>query len=618
VSLHRGAPAARAREADSVVGLCDLDGRMRFLDETGRRLVGVEPGQVAHTEFLDYVAFADRAFVREHVMPAAVTDGRWAGRGSRDFDVRLRHFRTGALIPLLWEVFRVDDPHTGDPCAFAGVAWAQSAGDAFYALDRDWRFTDLNAQAVQLLSELTGERLTREAVVGKGIWDELPDAVPAGDQEAFHRAARERVPLDLELRHAAGGPWWDVRLRPSDAGLGVYFRDVTEHRREELVRHACSAQQALVAELGLRALATDDLQPLLDEAAELVTRTLGVHLAAITEVLPGSGLAIRAGAGWREGVVGHALDAAGDGSQAGYTLAARVPVVAEDLAADARFRPGAIATRHGAVSAATVVIAGAGDAPFGVLGALATRRRSFTGDDVHFLQAVANVLAGAAQRTTAEGRLHEVREAERRRIARDLHDGALGELTQAVALAVLARPEGDGRAAHDAAAQLLPALRRVGEQLRGAIYDLRLDTERDRPFRELLTELVEVHRRQPGGVRVQLDLREGVPAGPLGVTGSEVVRLFGEALTNARRHSGASLIRLSVWGSPATLHASIADDGRGFDVEGPASPTGRQGLDGMRERAELVGGRLEVRSAPGRGTEVRFEMALDGAGRAAA
>jgi signal transduction histidine kinase len=114
------------------------------------------------------------------------------------------------------------------------------------------------------------------------------------------------------------------------------------------------------------------------------------------------------------------------------------------------------------------------------------------------------------------------------------------------------------------------------------------------------------------GPDLELELRDGVPTGPL-FAGPEVVRLLGEALTNARRHSGAAHVRVRISGSPGTLHMSIADDGRGFDVDRPHSATARQGITGMRERAELLGGRLEIRSAPGRGTEVRFDIALDAA-----
>jgi len=101
------------------------------------------------------------------------------------------------------------------------------------------------------------------------------------------------------------------------------------------------------------------------------------------------------------------------------------------LLKEARFAPAPILSEHGVISTMTTAIPG-GERPFGVLGAYTRSRRTFSEDDVNFLQAVANVLASAVEREEAEEKLHQVREAERSRIARDLHDEALRDLTYAL------------------------------------------------------------------------------------------------------------------------------------------------------------------------------------------
>jgi signal transduction histidine kinase len=154
----------------------------------------------------------------------------------------------------------------------------------------------------------------------------------------------------------------------------------------------------------------------------------------------------------------------------------------------------------------------------------------------------------------------------------------------------------------------LPVLRRVGEQLRSAIYDLRLATEEHRPFVELLEQLVEEHRAMVEW-ETQLEIGDGMPSGSLGVEGIEVLRILGEALTNARRHAEARHVRVRVWGTKNGLRAEVSDDGRGFDPASPASPI-HHGITGMRERAELLNGRLELDSEPGVGTTVRVEAQL--------
>jgi DNA-binding NarL/FixJ family response regulator/two-component sensor histidine kinase len=259
----------------------------------------------------------------------------------------------------------------------------------------------------------------------------------------------------------------------------------------------------------------------------------------------------------------------------------------------------------------TVVIAGR-ERPFGVLGAHTQSLRTFSEDDVNFLQAVANVLAMAIERKQTQEKLEEVREAERSRIARDLHDEALQNLAHAMSQAQLA---GAKLRELDLAGRLnwlSAALRRAEQQVRAAIYDLRLDEEQDRPFAELLESLVELHRTMAPACRVRLDIGGGILSGPLGATGTELLRIVGEALTNARRHSGARNIRVAVGTSEEKLWAEVSDDGRGFDPVGePSTIAAGMGTRGMRERARALGGVLRIESQPGMGTKVRFELALE-------
>jgi PAS domain S-box-containing protein len=209
-------------------------------------------------------------------------------------------------------------------------------------------------------------------------------------------------------------------------------------------------------------------------------------------------------------------------------------------------------------------------------------------------------------RKEAEQRVVEAREAERSRLARALHDDALRGLSDAIALAAIA----DRTTAEPGlAAQLLPVLRRVGEELRSAIYELNSGSEEQRPFVELLARLVDEHRAMVGDCEIQLEIGDGVPAGSLGVKGVELLRILGEALTNARGHAEAERVHVLVWGSSDRLWIEVSDDGRGFDTATPVSPSHR-GITGMRERAKLLNGLLEIHSEPGVGSRVRLEAPL--------
>jgi DNA-binding NarL/FixJ family response regulator len=216
------------------------------------------------------------------------------------------------------------------------------------------------------------------------------------------------------------------------------------------------------------------------------------------------------------------------------------------------------------------------------------------------------VVRDITERKRPEEALREMREAERNRIARDLHDGALQDLSYALvetrhALSVAEAPELDQRLG-----RAVEALERTGPELRSAIYDLRLEEERNKPLAESLGDLVELNRRMTPVLDIELDVDSSFTTRPLGEKGAQLLRILQEALTNVRRHSGARNAMVSLMIEGDLLVAEVADDGRGFDSS-VGSPAGL-GARGMRERARALKGELKIVSEPSRGTKVRFEM----------
>ena len=182
----------------------------------------------------------------------------------------------------------------------------------------------------------------------------------------------------------------------------VIAEDITERKRAEAEIETFARQQAVAAELGQFALAHTDLQWLMNQVVSQIAQTLDVEYCKILELLPGGEqLVLRAGVGWREGLVGHARVGARKDSQAGYTLLCNEPVIVEDLQTETRFSGPALLKDHGIVSGISVIVHGQGQ-PFGILGAHSTRRSPFTENDAHFLQAVANLLATAIRRKQIE------------------------------------------------------------------------------------------------------------------------------------------------------------------------------------------------------------------------
>jgi len=252
------------------------------------------------------------------------------------------------------------------------------------------------------------------------LWDRTP-AVHMGESQ-FQQVAQElsgkgRFHGVVESRKRDGEPV-DLDLnafpiRDKDGEVRCFVgvkRDVTEKLRTERELRIRERQQAAVAELGQQALTGMQLDELMQRACVAVTQLLEIEFAKVLELQPDQNMFLRAGVGWQEGLVGKIKVPTGLDSQAGYTLRCSEPVVVPDLRTETRFNGPALLRNHGVVSGMSVIISGK-SGPWGVLGAHTASPRTFSRDDVNFLQAVANVLAAAIERRSAEEAI-EQREAE--------------------------------------------------------------------------------------------------------------------------------------------------------------------------------------------------------------
>lgn len=187
--------------------------------------------------------------------------------------------------------------------------------------------------------------------------------------------------------------------------LGQYVRELDEADQTLLNR---AHQQTVVAALGQFALATDDLDELLHHAVLFTAQTLGVEYAGIFELHPeGNTLRLRSGYGWRPDAAHSATMLADSGSLVGWAFISGEPVRVDDFRTEARFAAPALLAEHGVISSLHVVIAGE-PFPFGLLGAHTTNPRVFTEDEVHFLLAVATVIAMAVERRRAGAQLEKL------------------------------------------------------------------------------------------------------------------------------------------------------------------------------------------------------------------
>jgi diguanylate cyclase (GGDEF)-like protein/PAS domain S-box-containing protein len=276
---------------------------------------------------------------------------------------------------------------------------------AVAAVDVEQRCTEFNPAAERLLG------YTREELLGHDLAEILLAA-----------AEEERVPA---LRDAAGTTGWEgelqmrrrdgvefpaqVRIAPVFSADGVplgivgAFQDLTEQRAVEdrLARRA--AEQAAVAALGERALEGGPLPALFDHAIAVVGEVLRADFAGICELSDDeSSFTMRSGVGFPEGLVRNlTFPADWSGSQAGFTMLSKEPVVMRDAGEEQRFEISDHFRDLRVTSGLSVIVQGRGR-PYGVLGVHSLQRRDFSEGDITFLQSVANVLANAIDRVRTE------------------------------------------------------------------------------------------------------------------------------------------------------------------------------------------------------------------------
>ena len=219
----------------------------------------------------------------------------------------------------------------------------------------------------------------------------------------------------------------------------------------------------------------------------------------------------------------------------------------------------------------------------------------YTGD-VLWLGFFIAVLIGVAYEIRGSQREleHAAAIEERRRLARDIHDGVAQDLAFIVQQTRALEREG----ANPVMTEIAGAARHALDELRGTIAGLVRST--DEPLELALTR-VALDTAGRWGSEVQPLMTEGivVPA----PAREALLRIVGEAVTNAARHGQAQHISIEFTDRPHLL-LRIADDGIGFDPSSLNGHMGRHGIAGMRERAQGIGAQFDVQSRPGEGTRV--------------
>jgi len=116
------------------------------------------------------------------------------------------------------------------------VPLLENMSDGFFTCDRGWRFTYVNRAGEQILGK------PREVLLGKVVWEEFPESVETDVYTQYHRAIQEQTKVEFELYYPPFERWFEISAYPSEQGLAVYFRDISERKEIET---ALQQQEAL-------------------------------------------------------------------------------------------------------------------------------------------------------------------------------------------------------------------------------------------------------------------------------------------------------------------------------------------------------------------------------------
>jgi PAS domain S-box-containing protein len=216
-------------------------------------------------------------------------------------------------------------------------------------------------------------------------------------------------------------------------------------------------------------------------------------------------------------------------------------------------------------------------------------------------------------RTAFLRRTNSAIEAERNRVARDLHDGPVQGVSAAslsLEAALLMIGAGDVDRGVDVLSKVRKELADEADALRALMSGLRPPVLEERGLMPALREAVTRFGIEQG---VETDLAGTLPRPLSADLETLAYRVVQEALTNAAKHARAERVAVSVEITPTSLRVEVEDDGRGFDsaMTREFLRQGRVGLASMRERVELANGTFVIRSTPGRGTSIVATLPVD-------
>ena len=456
------------------------------------------------------------------------------------------------------------------------TATLESITDAFFTLDRDWRFTYVNPQAERLL------RRPRDELLGLNIWKAFPEAMGSTFQTEYELATIARTTASFEAFYAPWKVWLAVKAYPSDQGLAVYFHDVTEQRRNEQRLNEERETLAAVVDSTTDGIISLDDQGLIQTFNPGAERIFGRGAASMR----GQPMALLMPERFR---------------------AAHTPHIQAFVQSDAHSRMMGLGLIKGLRADGQEL-----DLE-GTITKVTVQDQSLL--LVNLRDVTARVLADAefeqsrVQLSDLTQRLMTQEKTLVRRLAQALHD-QLGQTMAAIRMAhetVVAVQAGQVSPEVDRLQSQLGML--IGQairQVRQVLIELRPPLLEDHGLASALDNELRNRSLVLPKVDFSVDMAPEVAAmrWPSDVEYAAFM-VAREAIENACRHSGSATVAVLLSGGSLSLGLEVIDQGAGIPA-GATRRTGHLGILSMHERAHAVGATVAVDSDASRGTRMRF------------
>jgi PAS domain S-box-containing protein len=478
----------------------------------------------------------------------------------------------------------------------------KSVADTHILFDRDWRYLYVNEAAVRAIGR------PREQILGRTLWEIFPDIVGTELDHHYQRAMDERIFVACDFHYRTMDTWWENRFYPAPEGLSVFATNITERKRaEEELRRQNEVLRTIINNIPVM---IRFLGP--DVRAQLVNRnweqTLGWTLEEVQlrnfdlfkDLYPDP----------RERQ--RALDfvAAATGQWADFRIRVRDGRMIDATFANIRLSDGTNISIGQDITERKQAEETLRRAYEEVEQRVEERTRQLSEINEALRLEVAERQRAEVERSQLQRRLINAQEEERNRIAREMHD-QFGQQLSALNLkiGVLRREYGEQEELGEQLRDLNTIAKGLDRDIDFLVWEMRPTALDDLGLGAALSDYVKRWSKHFG---IEADiLSNGMEKDRLtDEIESMLYRITQEALTNIAKHAGAENVSVILERRRDHVSLIIEDDGRGFDAEKAFTKQKGLGLVGMRERALLVGGTLEIDSQPGRDTTIIVRVSV--------